>query len=326
MGLFNYFTDTIFLKTDSELEQKIEALQKLKIQYPDNPKIDVDLSLAKLGLVGEKEIEYELKNANIGMYVLHDITLKYEDLTAQIDYIVVTTGKIYLIECKNMVGNITVNERGDFIREVNHHKEGIYSPLRQAQRHLEILKKIWLSQKNAFQKLFLENRFDDWYVPLVVIANQKSILNTRYATKDVKQKIVKSDQLVDYIKKDMKTIDKDLLSSKRKTYEIANWLLSLNSHEKTDYNQYELEKIKKANVSDMKEVLRNKLIAFRGQKAKEKNIPAYYIFTNDELEKILDRMPKTIEQLINSEILSEVKVKLHGQEIVNIIKKETLGK
>ena len=44
------------------------------------------------------------------MYVLHDVKVKYGDLTAQIDYIVITSVFIYFIECKNLIGNITVNE------------------------------------------------------------------------------------------------------------------------------------------------------------------------------------------------------------------------
>lgn len=320
MGLFELFTETIFLKTDSDLQKKIEKLSELQTKYPNNKKIELDLMLCKLGLAGENEIEYELKNANLGMYVLHDITIKYEDLTAQIDYIVVTTGKIYLIECKNMVGNITVNERGDFIREINHQKEGIYSPLRQAERHVEILKKIWLSRKGIFHKVFQEGKFDYWYVPLVAIANQKSILNTRYAPKETKQKIVKSDQLVNYIKKDISTIDKNLLGSKKNTYEVANWLLSLDTPQEIDYSKYEIEEKKEEfNIPDLKEVLREKLIEFRTRKSKEKNIPAYYIFTNEELEKILEKLPQTIEELESFSILSEIKIRLHGKEIVDII-------
>ena len=141
MALFEKFTDTIFLKNDSNLENIITTLQTIYEKNPSNYLIEKDLALFKRGYNGEKEIEYELKNANIGMFVLKDINLQYEDLTAQIDYVVVTTGKVYLIECKNMVGNIRVNERGDFIREIFDKKEGIYSPLRQAERHVEILKK-----------------------------------------------------------------------------------------------------------------------------------------------------------------------------------------
>ena len=322
MGLFELFTETIFLKTDSDLQKRIEKLSELQREYPNNKKIELDLMLCKLGLAGENEIEYELKNANLGMYVLHDITIKYEDLTAQIDYIVVTTGKIYLIECKNMVGNITVNERGDFIREINHQKEGIYSPLRQAERHVEILKKIWLSRKGIFHKVFQEGKFDYWYVPLVVIANQKSILNTRYAPLEIKQKVIKADQLINYIKKDISTIDKKLLGSKKNTYEVANWLLSLDTPQKNDYSKYEVEVMPQdSNVNTLKEEIRNRLIEFRTRKAKEKNIPAYYIFTNEELEKILEKLPQTVEELRNLHILSEVKLKLHGEEIIEMIMK-----
>ena len=32
---------------------------------------------------------------------------------------VLTSLYTYFIECKNLVGNITVNEKGDFIRELN---------------------------------------------------------------------------------------------------------------------------------------------------------------------------------------------------------------
>lgn len=322
MGLFDRFIETIFLKTDSDLQTKIEKLSELQKQYPTNKKIGIDLMLCKLGLAGEKEIEYELKNANLGMYVLHDITIRYEDLTAQIDYIVVTTGKIYLIECKNMVGNIIVNEHGDFIRKINQQKEGIYSPIRQAERHVEILKKIWLSKSGMWNKIFVKGRFDNWYVPLVVIANQKSVLDIRYAPKEIKQKIVKSDQLINYIKKDLSEIDKDLLSSKKKTYELANWLLSLDEIHEIDVSKYELEEgEEEVYVSTLKEEMKKQLIEFRTKKSNEKNIPAYYIFTNEELEHILTSCPKTLEELKELHILSDVKLKLHGEEIIKIITK-----
>ncbi len=47
------------------------------------------------------------------------------------------------------------------------------------------------------------------------------------------------------------------------------------------------------------------------------NIPAYYVFTNDELDIILNNMPKNLEEL--KKILPEIKVKTHGDEIIKII-------
>ena len=117
MELFKKFTETIFLKENSNLENQILDLQKLLEKNPQDEKAKKDLKLLEYGLQGEKDIIFELKHANIGMYVLHDINIKYEDMTAQIDYVIVTKGYIYLVECKNLYGNITVNSEGQFQRE-----------------------------------------------------------------------------------------------------------------------------------------------------------------------------------------------------------------
>ena len=47
------------------------------------------------------------------------------------------------------------------------------------------------------------------------------------------------------------------------------------------------------------------------------NIPAYYIFSNDELNKLLEIKPKTLDELKNANILSPVKINTHGQQIID---------
>lgn len=236
MGLFDLFRDTIFLKEDSDLEKQINELKAIRDKVKDKDKIDKDIRLLELGLQGEKEIAFELKNANIGMYVLHDITLTFEDLKAQIDYVIVTKGSVYLIECKNLIGNITVDNKGQFSREfvVNGKKikEGIYSPYTQAQRHKEIIKKRWLSKTNKFMVSIQEKYFDNyWYKPLVVLSNSKSILNTKYAPREIKNNTIRVDQLIDYIKNDIANYDRDLYSSKKTMEEIAQSFLENNVFE-----------------------------------------------------------------------------------------------
>ena len=61
------------------------------------------------------------------------------------------------------------------------------------------------------------------------------------------------------------------------------------------------------------------MIRFRSEKAFKHDIPAYYVFTNDELEKLLLVKPKTINELKDSKILNDIKVDLHGKEIVDIL-------
>ena len=70
--------------------------------------------------------------------------------------------------------------------------------------------------------------------------------------------------------------------------------------------------------SDEKRI-KDKLIEFRKKRSVERKIPAYYIFNNEELDKILEHMPKTFEELKNLKILTDVKVNSHGKDIVNII-------
>lgn len=236
MGLFDVFRDTIFLKEDSDLEKQISELKEIRENVKDKDKIDKDIRLLELGLQGEKEIAFELKNANIGMYVLHDITLTFEDLKAQIDYVIVTKGSVYLIECKNLIGNITVDNKGQFSREfvVNGRKikEGIYSPYTQAQRHKEIIKKRWLSKTNKLLASMREKYFDNyWYKPLVVLSNSKSILNTKYAPREIKNNTIRVDQLIDYIKNDIANYDKDFYSNKKTMEETAQSFLEANVSE-----------------------------------------------------------------------------------------------
>ena len=329
MELFKKFTETIFYKKDSQLEEQISALKELQQEYPNNSKLNYKLKLCELGLIGENEIEFELKNANIGMYILHDVNLKYKDLTAQIDYIIITPGYTYFVECKNLIGNISVNNRGEFIREYiyNHKKivEGIYSPIRQAERHIEIFKKLLDENQTGIMYNLLKNVRQSWFKPLVVLANSKNILKLQYAPKEIKSQIVRSDSLIDYIKKDINNLDKDYLSSQKYMNDFAfrimqNYNQDIEKDYKEDFQKcLEKDKVEPLSSNANNEDIKNKLINYRKTKSQEKNIPPYYIFTNEELNLLLTHLPKTYQELEESNILSNIKLKLHGQEIINII-------
>jgi len=65
------------------------------------------------------------------------------------------------------------------------------------------------------------------------------------------------------------------------------------------------------------------LALFRKNRSKEKNIPAYYVFNNAELDKLAEIKPKTIEELKNMKILTDVKINSHGKEIIKIIQENS---
>lgn len=327
------FKDTIFYKENSDLQDRYDALNKLNSEYPNNEEIMSELYIIKKGLEGENEIAYQLKKSNIGMYVLRDVKVKYEDLTAQIDYVIITSAFIYYVECKNLVGNITVTEKGDFIREFTINgkkiKKGMYSPLRQVEAQREVIRKIWFSNRSFVDKLLAAKNFDNYRRVLVVAANRDTILNTNRAPKDIKYKVLRSDALIRQMEYDIKHMNKrkDYFESKRRMEKRAKKILESCVKESINYYDYYKNKFCINNMSTDNNIstndnLKEKLIEFRTKRSSEMNIPAYYVFTNEELDKIVEIRPKTLEELTNANILPSIKIKTHGEKIISVINEQ----
>lgn len=320
------FKDTVFYKENSDLQSKYDALKKLNGEYPNNEELLSELFVVKKGLDGENEIAYQLKKAHIGMYVLRDIKVKHEDLTAQIDYVIITPVYTYYVECKNLVGNITVTDKGDFIREFTINgrkiKKGMYSPLRQVEAQREVIRKIWESNSSAIKKFFASKNFDYYRRVLVVAANQDTILNTNRAPKEMKYKILRADALVRQIEYDLDHRGNDeYLESKKSMEEMAQSYVDLSSKEEINYYDYYKEKYCYDVSAPINDDLKDRLIELRKNRSNEMNIPAYYVFTNEELDKLVELRPKTIEELKNANILTTIKIKTHGEEIIKVINK-----
>lgn len=320
------FKDTVFYKENSDLQSKYDALKKLNGEYPNNEELLSELFVVKKGLDGENEIAYQLKKAHIGMYVLRDIKVRHEDLTAQIDYVIITPVYTYYVECKNLVGNITVTDKGDFIREFTINgrkiKKGMYSPLRQVEAQREVIRKIWESNSSAIKKFFASKNFNYYRRVLVVAANQDTILNTNRAPKEMKYKILRADALVRQIEYDLDHRGNDeYLESKKSMEEMAQSYVDLSSKEEINYYDYYKEKYCNDVSAPINDDLKDRLIELRKKRSNEMNIPAYYVFTNEELDRLVELRPKTIEELKNANILTTIKIKTHGEEIIKVINK-----
>lgn len=132
MGILDRLREPVFLKESSKVIEDIERLKELEPKLNDEgkEKIKKEIKFIEYGIVGEKSIEFELRNSHMPMYIIHDLYLESDDLSAQIDYLVFTRKMCFIIECKNLFGNIEINNQGDFIRTMNFAgntvKEGIY--------------------------------------------------------------------------------------------------------------------------------------------------------------------------------------------------------
>lgn len=241
MGLFDKLKNPVFIKDDSEAEKQLATLQELKKNATGKilEQIEQEISRVEAGIIGEKQVRFELENSHIPMYVLHDLFLEHDGLTAQIDYLVITRKSNYVIECKNLYGNIEINNTGSFIRTYKFgnkvSKEGIYSPITQNQRHMELIKAIRLQSKGNFiTKTIFEKNFYSNYHSIVVLANPKTVLNDKYAKKEIKEQVIRADQLVSYIKKVDAGVT-DYTSSDKEMEELANFFISQHKVNPVDY-------------------------------------------------------------------------------------------
>ena len=328
MSIFDKLKVPVFLKEDIKSYDQLSALKDIydKCDSLHKKEIEREIKLMSYGIAGEERIAFELKNSHIPMYVLHNLYFELDGLSAQIDYLIITRKCIFVVECKNLIGNIEVNNNGDFIRTLNfngrYKKEGIYSPITQNNRHLDLIKKVRLEAKsNIITRALFEKSFYDNYKSVIVLANPKSVLNIKYAGKEVKNKVIKVDQLINHIKK--VNLNSRLSNSSDKHMEdLALFFLKSHKDKKIDYS----EKYKTF-LEDEKEIfsdtnLISNLKTYRFNKAKEEKVKPYFIFTDKSMMDLIDKMPKTISELRNVSGFGDVKCQKYGLEIIEVLNKK----
>ena len=202
MGFFDTQRPVI-LKESSSAPAQLTALESLQGKLPRKAarQLEDDIRALRAGIAGEERVLFELRNSHIPMVVLQDLWLEHQGLTAQIDFLVLTQQRFFVIECKNLYGNIEVNERGDFVRTFGGRKrEGFYSPVTQNQRHIELIHDMKRDSRGTLVNLLVDRDFSDLYQSLVVLANPKTVIDDHLAPRDVRDKIVRVDQLITKIK------------------------------------------------------------------------------------------------------------------------------
>jgi hypothetical protein len=338
MGIFDKLNSPIFLKEESDTSEYINKLKELQAKASGKTKdsIEREMKLASYGEFGESNIAFELKNSGMPMYALHDIHLEIDGLSAQIDFVVVTRKVIFIVECKNLIGNIDIDNEGNFIRNYTLNgrsvKEGIYSPITQNQRHLEVLRKIKRDSKtNVVYKMIFDKLFDENYKSIVVLANPKTLLNARYAKKEVKDKVIRADQLIRHIK-EVNGKSNSAASNDKEMKSIAEGLLALHSPNKSDYakkyeeiigsmseDKSEPGEISVCDSSCSQDALIENLKLFRLQKSREENIKPYFIFNDKQMMDLISKMPGSKEELQGVCGFGPVKSEKYGDTILGIL-------
>lgn len=329
--------DTEKLKTPVVVKEATEVVQRIE-QYKnalnktanteEMNRIHEQIKLLELGLKGENSVLFELQNAFLPLHILHDVRIIHNDFKAQIDFVVLTRKFILLIEVKNYYGNILVNEKDEFIRQVYKgnklvFQEGFYSPVRQVERQAEVFE-AYMKEMGAVTRTPIKH--------VVVFTNNRTVLNTKKASKHVKEKIMRVDGLVKFIKQELEK-DSPVKFMDNRMQEMSDYIKA--SHVELIVDDIDVVEQKllqetiheqpandappemnQVNTSQLEDALKK----FRMQIATKQNVKAYHIFTNKTLDELILKQPCTINDLKNIQGFGDVKTKAFGEELVELIR------
>lgn len=337
MGFFQKKIGPVFVKEDSDTTEYIKKLEALREKAGDTVKQEIEkqIKYARYGEIGEKNIAFELKSSGMDMMILHDLHLEAGDVPAQIDYLVITRQCIFVIECKNLYGNIKIDNKGTFIRLLGAGKEkAIYSPITQNERHLKIIKAVRAKTKSALQKASFEKNFEANYRSIVVLANPETVLYDRYAPKEIKQKVIRYDTLIEYIRK---TNEESKLSTLSVDFmkELAAFFKNESIPAKSDYSlkyqkfienteggrEVQEEAAKpvltesKPDQTDLIQALKE----YRLTQSRENKLKPYYIFNDATMHDLLEKMPGSREELLKVSGFGPAKIEKYGDDLLKII-------
>ena len=132
----------------------------------------------KAGDKAEKQMAFYLRREfkeSKDVLVFNDLKIKREGETAQIDHLVLHRYGFFIIESKSTTGKIEVNARNEFARVYSTKREGMKSPIRQAEMQRDLLHKL-LNDNAKVLRTKNDNTFrPDYFHVLVAIADHGEI-------------------------------------------------------------------------------------------------------------------------------------------------------
>lgn len=149
----------MILKHKDPINRHLAQLEKIanlsKLPKEKRLQVDKEIKILKAGNQGEQDsayfIDFHYKDSQ-DWIVIHDLRLKYQDLVAQIDHLLINRVlDCYVLETKYCTEGIKINEWGEFSMLSEQRYVSIESPIEQNKRHLKVLKGL-LSSENLLPK------------------------------------------------------------------------------------------------------------------------------------------------------------------------------
>lgn len=313
----------VFIKDFEKESEEIVSLNQLLHNAKDDDarkKLQNELNLQKYVQDGLSKVHFELSNSPVPFYGLSNIKLEHNGTTSNIDFLLITHQFCCIIKCRSLQGNIQTDSQGNFFRWVkkneNWSKEGIYSPIEQNRRASTVINGILKDVLNLDKMPILS---------MVVFTNAKATINLDECPEDIKDKVIK----VDLLNTKLKELVEDTgtaIFQESKALEIANVLNSLHLNVENNFeNKFNLGDIKNEAVKteafdeEAKAKLAKSLKAYRSAMANSNNIPPYFVFNNEEMERLIVARPRDKEELLKVKGFGQVKIEKYGEDILKLI-------
>ncbi|NMA95850.1 MAG: NERD domain-containing protein [Clostridiales bacterium] len=180
-------------RDDIDYNLKLQLFEALQVKgtrgvyYPKKStyisKEEQDVKIRRAGKKGEEDVLHALEWLDRDRFkVFNDIRLPYNGRSQQFDTVIVGDKAVFNIEIKNFIGDLTIDEEGNWYRTIGDRKTGTENVNFQIIRHHKVLDSV------------LEGKFP--IVDLIVWANVESIIEgAQYSP----TKVIKVDQLLDFI-------------------------------------------------------------------------------------------------------------------------------
>ncbi|NRA54488.1 MAG: NERD domain-containing protein [Gammaproteobacteria bacterium] len=175
----------------------------------DKSSINATSATAKAGLKQEQDVAFYLRRSfkdHEQVLVFNDLKFCYNDETAQIDHLILYPYGFILIESKSITGEVAVNKQQEWSRSYQGKWQGMPSPIKQVELQQALLRDLMFQHRDKIlgKSLFQQQSFGGrcWHNVCAISSN--AIIDRSEMPADISEQLVKSEFLVDKLKKIMK--------------------------------------------------------------------------------------------------------------------------
>ncbi|MEC8558811.1 MAG: nuclease-related domain-containing protein, partial [Planctomycetota bacterium] len=161
--------------------------------------------LEAAGVAAEKQLAHYL-NRSFGdtkdVFIFNDLRVIHENEVAQMDHLVLHPSGLVIIESKSVSSTISVNRQGEFTRTYEGKRQGMPSPIEQAKRQGDLLRKLLQAHREQLlPKLLglkvLQFNFHTFPVDILVAISDRGIIKHQGKRP---AELLKADQIASRVK------------------------------------------------------------------------------------------------------------------------------